>query len=170
MCLCSAAAELHSQPQDHADAREDLIMVIDVIDLSAGFILRPLGMVRSTLTSRADCPKQGFHGAPEAWLEIDPTFIDGLDGLAVGNEILLFTWLHEAIRDLLRVHPRGDPHRAMRGVFATRSPDRPNPIGLHRVEIVEMPEPTRIRVRPLEVVDGTPIIDIKSVMMEIDER
>ena len=145
-------------------------MVIDVIDLSAGFILRPLGMVRSTLTSRADCPKQGFHGAPEAWLEIDPAFVDGLDGLAVGNEILLFTWLHEAIRDLLRVHPRGESHRAMRGVFATRSPDRPNPIGLHRLVILEMPEPTRIRVRPLEVVDGTPIIDIKSVMGEIDER
>ena len=138
--------------------------------MSTGFVLRPVGMVRSTLTLRADCPKQGFHGAPEAWLEIDAAFLDALDGLAVGNEILLFTWLHEAIRDLLRVHPRGDPQRAMRGVFATRSPDRPNPIGLHRVEIVEMPEPTHIRVRPLEVVDGTPIIDIKSVMGEIDER
>ena len=138
--------------------------------MSLGYTLRPLGVVRSSLKSRDECPKQGFHGAPEAWLEIDPAFVDALDGLAVGNEILLFTWLHEAIRDLLKVHPRGDPNRAMRGVFSTRSPDRPNPVGLHRVEILEMPAPTRIRVRPLEVVDGTPIIDIKSVMIESDER
>jgi tRNA-Thr(GGU) m(6)t(6)A37 methyltransferase TsaA len=138
--------------------------------MSADYTLRPLGLVRSSLTSREDCPKQGFHGAPEAWLEIDPAFVDGLDGLAIGNEILLFTWLNEAIRGLLKVHPRGDPNRAMRGVFSTRSPDRPNPIGLHRVEILEIPAPTRIRVRPLEVVDGTPVIDIKPVMIEIEER
>jgi tRNA-Thr(GGU) m(6)t(6)A37 methyltransferase TsaA len=139
-------------------------------NMSLGYTLRPLGVVRSSLTSQDECPKQGFHGAPEAWLEIDPSFVDALDGLAVGNQILLFTWLHEATRGLLKVHPRGDPNRAMRGVFSTRSPDRPNPIGLHRVEILEIPAPALIRVKPLEVLDGTPIIDIKSVMLEMDER
>jgi tRNA-Thr(GGU) m(6)t(6)A37 methyltransferase TsaA len=134
------------------------------------FSLWPIGTVRSPLKSREECPKQGFEGAPDAWLEIDPAFVEALDGLEVGREVLVLTWMHKADRNLLKVHPRGDPARPMRGVFATRSPDRPNPIGLHRVELMEIQGPGRIRVRPLEVVDGTPIIDLKSVMLECEER
>jgi tRNA-Thr(GGU) m(6)t(6)A37 methyltransferase TsaA len=134
------------------------------------YVLRPVGVVRSPLKSREECPKQGFEGAPDAWLEIDPAFAEALDGLMVGREIVVLTWFHEADRDLLKVHPRGDPNRLMRGVFSTRSPDRPNPIGLHRVEVMEIGEPGRVRVRPLEAVDGTPIVDIKSVMLESEER
>jgi tRNA-Thr(GGU) m(6)t(6)A37 methyltransferase TsaA len=134
------------------------------------YVLRPVGVVRSPLKSRDECPKQGFEGAPDAWLEIDPAFVAALDGLTVGREILVLTWFHQADRDLLKVHPRGDPNRLMRGVFSTRSPDRPNPIGLHRVEVLEIQESGRVRVRPLEAVDGTPIVDIKSVMLESEER
>jgi tRNA-Thr(GGU) m(6)t(6)A37 methyltransferase TsaA len=134
------------------------------------YVLRPVGVVRSPLKSRDECPKQGFEGAPDAWLEIDPAFAEALDGLMVGCEILVLTWFHQADRDLLKVHPRGDPNRVMRGVFSTRSPDRPNPIGLHRVEVMEIQESGRVRVRPLEAVDGTPIVDIKSVMLESEER
>jgi tRNA-Thr(GGU) m(6)t(6)A37 methyltransferase TsaA len=93
-----------------------------------------------------------------------------LEGLVVGREILVFTWFHEADRELLKVHPRGDINRPIRGVFSTRSPDRPNPIGLHRVVIVEIQDNCRIRVRPLEALDGTPLVDIKPVMLECDER
>ena len=134
------------------------------------YLLRPVGVVRSRLKAREDCPKQGFEGAPDAWLEIGPAFAEALDGLMVGRDILVLTWFHQADRDLLKVHPRGDPKRRMRGVFSTRSPDRPNPIGLHRVELLEIQEPGRVRVRPLEAVDGTPIVDIKPVMLESEER
>jgi tRNA-Thr(GGU) m(6)t(6)A37 methyltransferase TsaA len=134
------------------------------------YVLRPVGIIRSALRSREDCPKQGREGAPEAWLEIDSALAGALDGIAVGSEILILTWLHKGRRDLLRVHPRGDPNEPLRGVFATRSPDRPNPIGLHRVAVLEIQKPDRIRVRPLEALDGTPIIDIKPVLPEFDER
>jgi tRNA-Thr(GGU) m(6)t(6)A37 methyltransferase TsaA len=136
----------------------------------ARYGVRPVGIVRSSLRSREDCPRQGREGAPDAWLEIDPAYGDALDGLLAGSDILILTWLHESRRDLLRVHPRGDPNRPLRGVFATRSPVRPNPIGLHRATIVKIEGPGRIRVRPLEVLDGTPIIDIKPVMEEVEER
>jgi len=127
--------------------------------------LRLIGFVRSPLTSLEGCPKQGVEGAPEAWLEIDPVFSDALEGLAAGQEIIVLTWLDKARRDLLRVHPRGNPEAPLKGVFATRSPHRPNPIGLHRVEIVEIEKPGRIRVGPLEALDGTPVIDIKPVLL-----
>ncbi|MGO9612400.1 MAG: tRNA (N6-threonylcarbamoyladenosine(37)-N6)-methyltransferase TrmO [Dissulfurispiraceae bacterium] len=133
------------------------------------YLLRPVGAVISPLKSLKDCPKQGSEGAPDAWLEIDPVFSDALDGLVVGSEILVITWLHEARRDLLKVHPRGDPDKALRGVFATRSPDRPNPVGLHRVIILDISKSCRLRVGPLEALDGTPIIDIKSVLHESEE-
>jgi tRNA-Thr(GGU) m(6)t(6)A37 methyltransferase TsaA len=133
------------------------------------YLLRPIGVVRSPLKSLKDCPKQGNEGAPDAWLEIDAAFADALEGLTIGREILLLTWLHQGQRDLLRVHPRGNPNEPLKGVFVTRSPDRPNPVGLHRVKVVEFQKPTRIRVRPLEVVDGTPLIDIKPVMRESGE-
>ena len=134
------------------------------------FSLFPIGIVHSSLTSCEDCPKQGGEGAPGAWLEIYTPFVEGIHGITVGSEILIFTWLHKATRDLLRVHPRGDASRPLRGVFATRSPERPNPIGLHRVEVLEIQESGRIRVRPLEALDGTPIVDIKSVLPGMNER
>jgi tRNA-Thr(GGU) m(6)t(6)A37 methyltransferase TsaA len=127
--------------------------------------LLPIGFVRSPLTSLQGCPKQGSEGAPEAWIEIDPAFSDALDDLAPGQEIIVLTWLHKANRYLLKVHTRGNPEAPLNGVFSTRSPDRPNPIGLHRVAILEIQRPGRIRVRPLEALDGTPVIDIKPVLM-----
>ncbi len=133
------------------------------------YALRPVGSVRSSLVSRDDCPKQGREGAPDAWLEIDPAFADALDGIDAGCEILLLTWLHQGRRDVLKVNPRGDVSRPPRGVFSTRSPDRPNPIGLHRVEVLEVRGPARLRVRPLEAMDGTPIIDIKPVLPGLEE-
>jgi tRNA-Thr(GGU) m(6)t(6)A37 methyltransferase TsaA len=127
---------------------------------------RPIGFVRSSLMSLEGCPKQGAEGAPEAWLEIDPVFSEALDGLAAGQEIIVLTWLHKGRRHLLSVHPRGNPAVPLKGVFATRSPHRPNPIGLHRVEILEIRRPGRIRVRPLEALDGTPVIDIKPALLK----
>jgi tRNA-Thr(GGU) m(6)t(6)A37 methyltransferase TsaA len=128
------------------------------------YSLRPVGVVRSRLTAVADAPKQGSEGAPEAWVEIDPAFGKALEGIAVGQDVVLLTWLHLGRRDVLQVHPRDDPDRPLTGVFATRSPDRPNPIGLHRVRVLEIAETTRLRVNPLEALDGTPVLDIKPVL------
>lgn len=133
----------------------------------SGFVVEPIGTVRSRLTRREDAPRQGDEGAPEAWLEIDPAVAAGLAGLAVGDELMLLTWFHLADRDVLAVHPRGDPDRPVAGVFATRSPDRPNPIGLHRVTVREI-DGHRLRVEPLEAIDGTPVVDLKPVLT--DER
>ena len=107
---------------------------------------------------------QGSEGAPEAWVEIDPAFADALAGVAKGTEVILLTWLHLSRRDILEVHPRGDPEKPLAGVSATRSPDRPNPIGLHRVHVLETDEPARLRLWPLEALDGTPVVDIKPVL------
>jgi tRNA-Thr(GGU) m(6)t(6)A37 methyltransferase TsaA len=126
-------------------------------------VLTPIGHVQSPLTDLASAPKQGFEGSPEAWLVLEPRVLDGLDGLAAGDEVLVLTWLDRADRDVLRVHPRDDAARPERGVFSTRSPARPNPIGLHRVRIVSIDGP-RLLVRDLEALDGTPIIDIKPVL------
>jgi tRNA-Thr(GGU) m(6)t(6)A37 methyltransferase TsaA len=128
-----------------------------------------IGTVQSPLRSRAEAPKQGDEGAPEAWLAFEPRFADGLDGLAAGDEVLVLTWLDRAERDVLRVRPRSDPARPMTGVFATRSPDRPNPIGLHRVTVLEV-DGTRLRVRDLEAIDGTPVLDVKPVLRSVGER
>jgi tRNA-Thr(GGU) m(6)t(6)A37 methyltransferase TsaA len=128
------------------------------------YSLRPVGVVRSQLIAREDAPKQGSEGAPEAWVEIDPAFAQGLGGIAAGSEVILLTWLHQSDRDTLRVHPRDDPQSPLKGVFATRSPDRPNPIGLHRVRVLEITESVRLRVEPLEALDGTPVVDIKPVL------
>jgi tRNA-Thr(GGU) m(6)t(6)A37 methyltransferase TsaA len=122
--------------------------------------LRPIGTIRSVLERRSDAPMQGSEGAPDAWLEIQPWAVRGLRGLAAGDEIFLFTWLHRARRDVLRVHPRSDPRNPLTGVFATRSPDRPNPIGLHPVTVRAI-DGNRLLVGPLEAFDGTPIVDIK---------
>lgn len=127
-------------------------------------VMYPVGVVRSRLVRREDAPKQGSEGAPEAWIEIRPAYADALLGVAEGDEVILLTWLHLGRRDVLRVHPRGDPANPIAGVFATRSPDRPNPIGLHRVRVLEMSPAGRLRVWPLEAVDGTPVVDIKAVL------
>jgi tRNA-Thr(GGU) m(6)t(6)A37 methyltransferase TsaA len=127
--------------------------------------LRPVGRVQSTLTDRADAPLQGSEGAPEAWLVFDRAVSAGITDLHPGAEILVLTWLHRASRDILRVHPRGNPENAEEGVFSTRSPDRPNPIGVHRVRIVDVDD-NRIRVSELEAIDGTPVIDVKPVLSD----
>jgi tRNA-Thr(GGU) m(6)t(6)A37 methyltransferase TsaA len=132
--------------------------------MNIDYSLRPVGFVRSRLVVKEGAPKQGSEGAPEAWVEIDPAFGEALDGIAAGQEVILLTWLHQWHRQVLQVHPRDDPDRPLTGVFATRSPDRPNPIGLHRVRVLEIAESTRLRVQPLEAVDGTPVLDIKPVL------
>ena len=128
-----------------------------------------IGTVESPLTDRASAPKQGDEDAPESWLVFDERFADALDGIAAGDDVLVLTWFDRASRDVLRVHPRGDLARPELGVFATRSPDRPNPIGLHRVHVVSI-DGLRMRVRDLEALDGTPIVDVKPVLGRIDER
>lgn len=134
------------------------------------YTVRPIGHVSSPLVDRADAPPQGDEGAPEAWLDFELEYRDGLRDLREGEEILVLTWLHRADRETLRVHPRGNPSAPLLGVFSTRSPDRPNPVGLHRVRIVEIASPTRVRVRDLEAIDGTPIIDVKPVLGPVGER
>jgi tRNA-Thr(GGU) m(6)t(6)A37 methyltransferase TsaA len=125
--------------------------------------LVPIGTVQSPLTDRASAPKQGHEGSPEAWLAFEPRVVEGLEGIRPGDEIVVLTWLDRADRDVLRVHPRGDVANPEQGVFNTRSPDRPNPIGLHRVEVVTVDD-NRLRVRNLEALDGTPVIDVKPVL------
>jgi tRNA-Thr(GGU) m(6)t(6)A37 methyltransferase TsaA len=129
------------------------------------YTIEPIGVIRSSLMKLEDAPMQGDEGAPEAWLELTPQAAPGLKGIQAGDELILLTWLHLAQRDVLQVHPRGDLNRPLTGVFATRSPDRPNPIGLHRVSVLEVME-QKLRVRPLEAIDGTPIVDFKSVLAE----
>ena len=127
------------------------------------YLLHPIGVVRSRLNEMKAAPLLGNEGASDAWLELDPAIADGLEGIAAGQEILLITWLHLARRDLLKVHPRGDANLPLKGVFATRSPDRPNPLGLHRLTVLEIAG-NRLRVEPLEAFDGTPVVDIKPVI------
>lgn len=125
--------------------------------------LRPVGRVESPLTDPASAPKQGDEGAPEATVVIEPQFAPALDGIELGDELLVLTWLDRADREVLNVHPRGDSSRPRTGVFATRSPHRPNPIGLHRVRVLAI-EADRLRVADLEALDGTPVLDLKPVM------
>ena len=129
----------------------------------ASYDVVAIGRVESPLTDKATAPKQGHEGSPDAWLVFEPAVLEGLDGIAAGDEVILLTWLDRADRDVLRVHPRGDVANPIQGVFNTRSPDRPNPIGLHPVQIVEI-DGGRVRVRNLEALDGTPIIDVKPVI------
>jgi len=128
--------------------------------------MTPIGVVRSSLRDRRHAPRQAFEGAPEATLEIDPAFAPALDRLPFGTELIVVTWLHEADRTVLQVHPRDDERIPLTGVFATRSPDRPNPIGLHRVTVIGIEPPTSLHVDALEAVDGTPILDLKVAMQE----
>jgi tRNA-Thr(GGU) m(6)t(6)A37 methyltransferase TsaA len=127
------------------------------------YALRPIGFVESPLTEPEAAPRQGDEGAPDCWLVLDPDVREALDGLRVGDEVVVITWLHQADREVLQVHPRGDTSRPVLGIFATRSQHRPNPLGLHEVTILAIDD-RRIHVRGLEAIDGTPIVDIKSAL------
>jgi tRNA-Thr(GGU) m(6)t(6)A37 methyltransferase TsaA len=127
------------------------------------FAVRRIGVVESPLTDTASVPKQGHEGAPEAWLVFDADVLEGLRDIRPGDQVIVLTWLDRARRDVLRVHPRDDVANPEQGVFSTRSADRPNPIGLHPVEVVSIDGP-RLRVRNLEALDGTPIVDVKPVL------
>jgi len=131
--------------------------------------VRPIGVVRSSLRSSADAPNQAFEGAPEAVLEVDAAYTDALHRVRPGDELIVLTWLHLADRDVLQTHPMGDPTIPLTGVFRTRSPDRPNPIGVHRVTVTALDGPTTLRVGALEAIDGTPIVDLKVAMRESPE-
>jgi len=122
--------------------------------------LRPVGIIRSTLRERGQAPRQGSEGAPDAWLEVRPWAARALEGVGPGDALIVITWLHRGRRDVLRVRPRGDRRRRLAGVFATRSPDRPNPLGLHSVTVREIAG-NRLRLGPIEAIDGTPVVDIK---------
>jgi tRNA-Thr(GGU) m(6)t(6)A37 methyltransferase TsaA len=122
-----------------------------------------IGIIRSSLNTPAEAPKQGSEGAPDAWLDVHPSFAQALDGVTAGDELIILTWLHQGNRDVLKVHPRGDKRNPLTGVFATRSPDRPNPLGLHRVTVRSIAK-TRLLVGPIEAIDGTPVVDIKPVL------
>jgi tRNA-Thr(GGU) m(6)t(6)A37 methyltransferase TsaA len=127
------------------------------------YSLTPIAFIQSSLTSRSEAPRQGSEGAPDAWINMVPAVVRGLEGIVVGQDIILITWFHQARRNVLRLHPRGDKNLPLTGVFKTRSPDRPNPIGLHRVRVLEIAG-DRLRVGPLEAIDGTPVVDIKPVL------
>lgn len=133
-------------------------------DRSARPAVQPIGWVHSPLRRREDAPRQGHEGAPNARLQIEPAFLAGLDGLRAGQDILVFTWLHQARRDVLAVHPRDDLAQPLAGVFATRSQERPNPIGLHPVKVLSIEADGSLHVQGLEAIDGTPVIDIKPVL------
>jgi tRNA-Thr(GGU) m(6)t(6)A37 methyltransferase TsaA len=142
----------HEAPPQGATSRE------------ADFVLNPIGRIHSTLTVRHGAPRQGDEGAPDARVEVKPEFIEAVQDLKVGQEILLLTWLHQANRETLKVIPRDEPTNPLTGVFSTRAPDRPNPIGLHRVTVLAIEDRRWLRVRPLEAIDGTPVVDIKPVL------
>jgi tRNA-Thr(GGU) m(6)t(6)A37 methyltransferase TsaA len=127
------------------------------------YSIKPIGFIRSELKRRGEGPRQGFEGAPDAVIEMLPGYRKALDRMRAGDEIIVITWLHRAKRDVLKVRPRGDRSRPLTGVFSTRSPDRPNPLGLHRVKVLET-HPGRLCVGPIEAIDGTPVVDMKPVI------
>lgn len=129
----------------------------------SNYVLHPIGVLQSPLKELQEAPMQGQEGAPDAWIEVNPSIAEGLETLAAGDEIIVITWLHQAQRNVLKVHPRGDETVPLAGVFATRSPDRPNPLGLHQVTILEIAG-ARLKVGPIEAIDGTPVVDIKPVL------
>lgn len=123
-------------------------------------LIKPIGFVHSIIKKPEDAPKQGKEGAPDAWIEIEKEYTPGLNGLSIGDEVIIITWLHLSSRDILLVHPRGNKNNPLTGVFATRSPNRPNPLGLHKVVIKDL-SANNIKVGPFEAIDGTPVVDIK---------
>jgi tRNA-Thr(GGU) m(6)t(6)A37 methyltransferase TsaA len=136
---------------------------------SISYVLEPVGFIHSELKNRSEAPRQNYEGAPDAWVELDAKYLSALDGILTGEDIILISWLHKSRREVLKVHPRGRTDLPEMGVFATRSPDRPNPIGLHRVKVLEIRE-NRIKVAPLEAIDGTPVVDIKPILANSDDR
>jgi len=128
-----------------------------------GYVLRPIGVVRSTLARREDAPRQGSEGAPDAWILLEPSFANALQGISAGDRLVLVTWLHQADRSIQQVQPRDEEWRPLAGVFATRSSDRPNPVGLHEVTVLGI-DGLELAVGPLEAIDGTPVVDIKPVL------
>lgn len=132
------------------------------------YTLSPIGFLRSPLKRREDAPKQGREGAPAAWLDVNADVAEALEGIEVGAEIILITWFHQSQRDILKVHPRSDKNNPLAGVFATRSPDRPNPLGLHRATVLAI-EGTSVKVGPIEAIDGTPVVDIKPVLSRLED-
>ena len=130
------------------------------------FVVHPIGYVRSSLTDLSQCPNQGREGAPEAWIELDPAYSEGLMGMEPGAEIVILTWMHLADRTTLQVHPQKNLNKPIKGVFGTRSPDRPNPIALHKVTVIELRPPSGLLVKPLEALDRTPVIDIKISLLD----
>jgi tRNA-Thr(GGU) m(6)t(6)A37 methyltransferase TsaA len=133
------------------------------------YVVEPIGVIRSALTNLADAPMQGDEGGYEAWLELAPQVAFGLSGINVGDRLIVLTWLHLARRDVLQVHPRDRLDAPLTGVFATRSSERPNPVGLHPVSVLHI-DGLRLKVAPIEAVDGTPIVDIKPVLTEVSDR
>jgi tRNA-Thr(GGU) m(6)t(6)A37 methyltransferase TsaA len=131
------------------------------------YSLQTIGFIRSTIRARRDAPCQGSEGAPDVWLDLLPAYVPGLLGIAPGTEVMVITWLHQADRHVLEVHPRRNPANPLTGVFFTRSPDRPNPLGLHRVTVREVAG-HRLRIGPMEAIDGTPVVDIKAVLDSSD--
>jgi tRNA-Thr(GGU) m(6)t(6)A37 methyltransferase TsaA len=133
--------------------------------LETEYSLSAIGFLHSPLKELKEAPMQGREGAPDAWLEVNASIAEGLEGIEVGDELIVITWLHKAQRDILKVHPRGDESVPLAGVFVTRSPDRPNPLGLHRVTVLAIAGP-RLKVGPIEAIDGTPVVDIKPVLLQ----
>ena len=133
------------------------------------YTIEPIGVIHSGLTDLADAPRQGDEGGCEAWLRLAAPIAQGLRGIQVGDHLLVLTWLHLAQRDVLEVHPRGSLEAPLTGVFATRSPDRPNPIGVHSVSVLQIAD-NSLKVAPIEAIDGTPIVDIKPVLTPLAER
>jgi len=132
------------------------------------YVVEPIGMIRSEIKNREEAPHFYTDEAPNAYLELKPDYTEGLDGMKVGDDIIVITWLHLARRDILKVHPRGDPSRTLKGVFSTRAPDRPNPLGLHRAKVLAI-NPDYLHIGPIEAVDGTPVVDIKPVVEQSDD-
>jgi tRNA-Thr(GGU) m(6)t(6)A37 methyltransferase TsaA len=132
------------------------------------YVLHPIGHIRSALRALDQAPRQGSEGAPDAWLDVNSDVARGLLDIAAGDELIVITWLHRADRDVLEVHPRADPKNPLAGVFATRSPHRPNPLGLHRVTVREIVG-ARLLIGPIEAIDGTPVIDLKPVLLDFSE-
>ncbi|MEZ4672002.1 MAG: tRNA (N6-threonylcarbamoyladenosine(37)-N6)-methyltransferase TrmO [Anaerolineae bacterium] len=133
------------------------------------YTIQPIGVIHSDLTDLARAPLQGDEGSYEAWIKVTDQAVPGLDGIEVGDDVLVLTWLHRAQRDVLQVHPRGRLDAPLTGVFATRSPHRPNPIGLHQVKVLQL-DGNKLRVAPLEAIDGTPVVDIKPVLSALAGR
>ena len=131
------------------------------------YTIKTIGIIRSELTNRKEAPRQVYEGAPDAWIEVNEAFWEGFEGIVAGNEIVVITWLHKAHRHILKLHPRSDVNIPLTGVFATRSPDRPNPLGLHRVKVMVC-DGNRLKVGPIEAIDGTPVVDIKPVLKRSD--